>query len=250
MLKHYAFFLTILVVILVITAGISYEKSLQPVATIPQNTATQLAQTITVLRPSFMTADYIDNFTKGTPLQGHGYDFIKAEELSGIGADYLLAIAIHESGWGTNYYSRVYHQIFSWGIWDRGATSEAYYSSITGCLVGEYQVINGSKVWKDGVPVKIKKLYLTKGASYYSGETLSAINKYYASDSSWASAVIDIHSKIVEKLPEDVRAKQWIMGSKIMNGNLPSPDYYTTDYWSKPVTREELAVILWRIQNK
>jgi hypothetical protein len=96
----------------------------------------------------------------------------------------------------------------------------------------------------------MKKLYLTKGASYYSGETLSAINKYYASDGSWADAVIDIHSKIVEKLPEDIRAKQWIMGSKIMNGNLPSPNYYTSDYWSKPVTREELAVILWRIQNK
>jgi beta-N-acetylglucosaminidase len=213
-------------------------------------TATQLAQTITVLRPSFMEAKYLDDFTKGTPLQGHGYDFIKAEELSGIGADYLLAIAIHESGWGTNYYSKVYHQIFSWGVWDRGPTSEAYYSSITGCLVGEYQVINGSKVWKDGVPVKMKKLYLTKGASYYSGETLSAINKYYASDKSWADAVIDIHSKIVENLPEDIRAKQWVMGSKIMNGNLPSPTYYTTDYWTKPITREELAVILWRIQNK
>jgi len=250
MLKYYAFFLTILIVILSITTGIFYEQSLQRVAVMPETTATQLAQTITVLRPSFITAQQIDNYVKGTGLAGYGWAFIKAEQLSGIGADYLLAIAIHESGWGSNYYTKYYHQIFSWGVWDSGVTGEAYYSSIAGCLIGEYQVVNGVRVWKDGVPVKIKKLYLTKGAPYYAGETLSAINKYYASDPNWANAVINIHSKFVQTLPEDVRAKQWVMGAKVMNGNLPSPQYFTSDYWDKPLTREELAIILWRIQNK
>jgi len=211
--------------------------------------STQLASTITVLRPSFVEAKYLDAFTKGTPLQGYGYDFIKAEELSGIGADYLLSIAIHESGWGNNYYTKTYHQIFSWGVWDSGVTGEAYYSSITGCLVGEYQVINGVKTWKDGVPVKIKKLYLTKGGAYYSGETLSAIGKYYASDPNWASSILSIHSKLVNTFPEDIQAKEWAMETGLLKGNLPSPDYVTSDYWTKPITRNDLAIILYRINK-
>ena len=112
MLKYYVFFLTILVVVLSIMTGIFYEQSLQRVAVIPQETATQLAQTITVLSPSFITAQQIDNYVKGTGLAGYGQAFIDAEKASGIGADYLLSIAIHESGWGSNYWWKYWNNCF------------------------------------------------------------------------------------------------------------------------------------------
>jgi len=239
MLKYYVFFLTILVVILSITTGIFYEQSLQHVAVIPSETAVQLAQTITVLRPSFITAQDIDNYVKGTGLAGYGQAFIDAEKASGIGADYLLSIAIHESGWGSNYWWKYWNNCFSWGITDSGPNSEAY------------KVKNMSK--HDAIvyiATQIKKLYLTPGGMYYRGETLSAIGYYYASDTSWANAVINIHSKFAQSLPEDARAKQWVMGAKVMNGDAPAPQYFTSDYWTKPLTREELAIILWRINGK
>jgi len=238
--KFYTFFLTILVMIFAFTTGVFYGQSLQRVAVIqPQETATQLAQTITVLRPSFLTAQQINNYVKGTGLAGYGQAFIDAEKASGIGADYLLSIAIHESGWGSNYWWKYWNNCFSWGITDSGANSEAY------------KVKNMSK--HDAIVYiakQIKKLYLTPGGAYYRGETLAAIGHYYASDKMWANAVLNIHNKFTKTLPEDVKAKQWIMSAKVLNGNLPAPKYFTSDYWKKPLTREELAIILYRIDNK
>jgi hypothetical protein len=79
---------------------------------------------------------------------------------------------------------------------------------------------------------------------------LAAINKYYASDPKWASSVIAIHTSLVKNLPEDVRAKQWIVGTRILTGDMPIPTYFSSDYWTRPLTREELAIILYRINGR
>ena len=206
---------------------------------LPEETAIQLATTITVLRPSFLTAKDIDNFLKSTGLAGYGDAFIEAEKQSGIGADYLVSIACHESGYGTNYWWKYWNNCFSWGITDKGPNSEAYYVK---SLNKTEAIIYIAK--------QIKALYLTKGSTYYKGETLSAIGTYYASDGSWANNVITIHNNFVKTLPEQVLAQEWIMGSRILNGDLPSPVYFTSDYFTRPLTREEISIILWRIQNK
>jgi beta-N-acetylglucosaminidase len=205
---------------------------------IPEKTAIQLAQTITVLRPSFVTSTYLDNFVKGTPLYGYGYAFLKAEEISGIGADYLICISIHETGWGKSSNWTQYNNPASWGITDSGWNSEAYKISK---MTKEQAIV----YWA----TQLKNLYLTKGGTYYSGETLYAINKYYASDTGWASSILSIHSSLVKTFPEDAQAKEWVMETGILKGDLPSPNYFTSDYWTKQISKNDLAVILFRINK-
>jgi len=203
------------------------------------DTAIQLASTITVLRPSFLTAKNIDDYLKGTGLYNYGQAFIDAEKSSGIGADYLVSIAIHESSWGSNDWWKYWNNCLSWGITDSGANNEAYYVK----SLSKHDAI----VYIAG---QIKKLYLTKGGTYYAGETLSAIGKYYASDGSWAANVIAVNTAFAKTFNDTVKAKQWIMGARVLNGDLPEPLYYTADYWTRSLTREELSIILYRINNK
>ena len=211
------------------------EQSVQEVPDI----SIQLAKEITVLRPSYMTAQELDNFVKGTPLYGYGKYFLEAEKKTGIGADILLSIACHESNYGRNSWTKYYNQIFSWGVY--AGKCRRPYNSIKGCIVGEYHGLS----WYEGVPSLIKRLYLTKGGAYYSGETLYAIGVHYAADKYWASGV----ENILEKIPktEVERAKELLVGSKILQPlNIDKGIHQPTDYWRKPLNREELAIILFR----
>lgn len=231
--------LTVVILILSITLGFLIFKFEYEPMKLPEETAIELAKTITVLRPSFIDIKTIDNYVKNAGLYGYGNAFMEAEKQSGIGADYLLAIAIHESGWGSNDWWKSWNNCFSWGITDNGPNSEAY------------KVKNMSKY--DAIVYiakQIKALYLTRGGAYYKGETLSAIGTYYASDGSWASAVISINANFVKTLTEEVKSKQWIMSARILNGDLPVPQYYTSDYFTRPMTREELSIILYRINGR
>ncbi len=233
-----AFNRIIIVLLCLIIGFVAYMKITNPSA-FPDNTSTELAKTITVLRPSFITAQQIESFTKGTGLSGYSGAFLEAERQSGIGADYLISIAIHESGWGSNDWWKSWNNCFSWGITDKGPNSEAYFVKT---LSKSEAIVYITK--------QIKNLYLTKGGTYYKGETLSAIGTYYASDGLWASAVITIHNNLVKTLPEDIQAKQWVMSSRILNGDLPSPVYFTSDYFTRPLTREEVSIILYRINGR
>jgi len=234
--------LCIIICVLIITVTMLVFKieNLSKEVYVPKETAIQLAQSITVLRPSFITAQDIDNYVKGTPLYGIGKYVIEAEKESGIGADYLLAIIIHESGWGRGPWAvEPWHNLFSWGITDSGPNSEAY--KIRDKMTREQAIIY--------VANQLKALYLTKGGAYYRGETLGAIGYYYASDGSWAEGVISIHNEFVATLSEEVRAKEWVMETGILKGDLPSPQYFTSDYWSKQISKNDLAIILFRINK-
>ena len=239
-MKAMILMLTVVILILSITLGFLIFKLEYKSSELPEETAIELAKTITVLRPSFIDAQIINDYFEGTALEGFGEYLINAEKLSGIGADYLLAIMIHESGWGTGpWIKNGYKAYFSWGITDSGPNSEAEKVKNMSIEDGIIYVAN-----------QIKALYLTKGGAYYKGETLSAMGAYYASDGSWASSVISVHTKFASTLDEKIRAKQWAMSSRVLNGDLLVPLYFTSDYFTRPMTREELSIILWRIQNK
>jgi hypothetical protein len=231
-------YVIVFALIITVTMLVFKIENLSKEVYVPKETAVQLAQTITVLRPSFVSSNYLDNFVKGTPLYGYGYAFLKAEEVSGIGADYLLSISIHETGWGKSTNWTQYNNPASWGITDSGWNSEAYKISK---MTKEQAIV----YWA----TQLKSLYLTKGGAYYSGETLYAINKYYASDTNWASSILSIHSKLVNTFPEDAQAKEWIMETGILKGDLPSPNYFTSDYWTKQISKNDLAIILFRINK-
>ena len=238
-MKAMILMLTVVILILSIALGFLIFKLEYKPAELPEETAIELAKTITVLRPSFLDVQIVNNYVKNTGLAGFGNAFMEAERQSGISADYLLAIAIHESGWGSNYWWKYWNNCFSWGITDSGPNSEAYKVK----KMSKYDAI----VY---IAKQIKALYLTKGSAYYKGETLSAIGIYYASDKNWASTVININANFAKTLTEKIKSKQWIMGARILNGDLPSPIYFTSDYFTRPMTREELSIILYRINGR
>ena len=217
--------------------------SKQVLTNVPTDVSVQLAKEISVLRPCYMTSQELDNFVKGTPLYGYGKDFLEAEKKTGIGADILLSIACHESDYGRNYWTKYYNQIFSWGVY--GGKCRRPYNSTKGCIVGEYH----GTVWYEGVPSLIKRLYLTKGGAYYSGETLYAISVHYASDKYWASGV----ERILNAIPktEEEEAKEWAVASKVfkpldVNKGIEEPK----DYWIRPLTKRDFAIILYRLNRK
>ena len=89
--------------------GRTTEKyAVVPVET-PEDTAIQLASQVTVLFPSSFTYVQQIAFTQNTGLAG--VDFIYVERQTGIDALTLMAIAAHESAWGSNNWSKRYNNL-------------------------------------------------------------------------------------------------------------------------------------------
>jgi len=203
------------------------------------DTAIQIAQTTTILRPSFIPVETLRKYLAGTGLDGYASAFIEAEKETGIGADWLVAIAQHESANGTNYWWKRWNNCFSWGITDSGPTQEAKF--IKDNLTKWQAIVYISR--------RFYALYLSENGTYHSGNTLWDIGKYYAHDGSWTRKVLYWHDRIEKFLPEDIRAKEWVMQTGILRGNLSRPKYVTPDYFSQPVNRKTLAIILYRLNR-
>ena len=113
--------------------------------------------------------------------------FYYIEEQYGINGIFVAAIGIHESAWGTSRIAMNKKNLFGYGAYDSNPYNGAYtfenYSEaidlIARVLVKYY--INP----KDTI------IYDNQKASgkYYSGNTLSAVNKRYATDKNWAKGV-------------------------------------------------------------
>ena len=107
-----------------------------------------------------------------------------------------MAIAAHESAWGSNSWSVKYNNVMSWGISDSNPDRSRYDTK----TLNVFYAAQG-----------LKKLYLTESGRYYGGElTLWGVNKYYASDKNWANAVNAILKDLESKLTEEQRMKRWM----------------------------------------
>lgn len=249
--------LLVIVILLVFFLGVEIGsvrfRQVNPQEKPPKKTditiSVELAKETTVLRPSYMTAKELDSFVEGTKLFGIGKYLIQAEDETGIGADILLAIICHETGKGTGYWvNPPYYNLFSWGVYkDKDGVVRCHISfdSFKQCIVGGYR----KSVWVEGVPSRIKRLYLLKSGAYYSGETLYAIGTHYAADGSWYLGV----ERWLAKIPktENQLAKEWAVGSKIFKpfdkAKGISEPY---DYWTRGLSKEDFARILYRLNNR
>ena len=157
------------------------------------DTGIQLASQTTVLFPSTLTYVQQKALEAGTGLAG--VDFIYCERQTGIDAVTLMAIAAHESAWGSNSWSKRYNNVMSWGISDSDP-DRAHYDTKT------QNVLAAAK--------GLKRLYLSENATYYGGDlTLYGVNKYYASDKNWAAGVLAIVKQIEAKLTQEQQMKRW-----------------------------------------
>jgi hypothetical protein len=137
-----------------------------------------------LLRPSGYTADELDAFVRrqGHATSGLAHDgdaFAKAEKDTGVNAQYLLAHAIHESGWGTSSIYKEKHNLFGISAFDRSpGESATTFKDDADCI--------------DYMAHFVKRDYLSPNGRYFEGATLKGMNVHYATDKGWAEKIANI----------------------------------------------------------
>ncbi len=129
----------------------------------PSYSVSQVMQ-LDVSRPSGVTAEELKLVTKGG-LVGLEESFVKAEQDYGVNCLFVMAIASLESANGTICFRP--NNMFGFG--------SSGFSSKAECI--------------DVVSRALANNYLSPSGSLYSGKTISAVNKRYASSSTWDDKV-------------------------------------------------------------
>lgn len=113
--------------------------------------------------------------------------FYYVEQTYGINGIFVAAIGIHESAWGTSKIATNKNNLFGYGAYDMNAYASAY--KYNGYAAGIDMVAR--VLMKNYLNPKGTFLYNDEKATgkYYNGNTLSAVNKKYATDNKWADSV-------------------------------------------------------------
>lgn len=151
-------------------------------ARVPRLTPYRVGGPITLdtdlLSVSGVSAWAIDEYLKATTsLPPLGAAFVTAEQEYGVNARFLLAAALHESGWGTSYISRVKHNLFGYNAYDRDPLRYAStYATYAANIDATARFIEG---W-----------YLTPGGRWWGGQpTLRSMQQFWSSSHSWGVSV-------------------------------------------------------------
>ena len=152
-----------------------------------------LSKNMALNKPSGLTLEQFEKIfenekkdKKGTFKENAKY-FYYVEKVYGINGVFAAAVGIHESGWGTSRIATNKKNLFGYGAYDMNAYASAY----------EY---NGYAAGIDMIARVLMKNYLhPKGTTiyngeiasgkYYNGNTVSGVNKKYATDTNWANSV-------------------------------------------------------------
>ena len=137
-------------------------------------------------QPSGLTADIINKVLDGTPLEGLGDAYIKAEKETGVSALFLLGVSVHESSWGNSDFARERNNIFGYKTYNSDPDKTEWFSSKEECILVVAKCLSENYLLADG--------------KYYNGITLQAVNKRYASDESWYLKVNNVMEVIVAKI--------------------------------------------------
>ena len=161
-------------------ASTVYNKLLFSITGLSNNAHTlQVIQNGDKNPSSIGTCINFDYAVAGSPLNGHGQDFIDAQNQYGVNSQYLMAHAIHESGWGTSQIAHDKHNLFGYHAYDiNPLKSASYFQSFKDSIIFEAYIV--------------RKNYLTPGGAYYNGPTLDGMNVRYATDPDWAEKISNI----------------------------------------------------------
>jgi hypothetical protein len=164
--------------------GVSLFATAQTRADEPPTRNDHFTINTNLLRPSGYTADELNAFVRrqGHASSGLAHDgdaFVKAEKDTGVNAQYLLAHAIHESGWGTSSIYREKHNLFGISAFDRSpGESATTFKDDADCI--------------DYMAHFVKRDYLSPDGKYFNGATLKGMNEKYATDKGWAEKIANI----------------------------------------------------------
>lgn len=124
--------------------------------------------------------------------------FYYIEKQYNINGMFVAAVGIHESAWGTSRIALDKNNLFGYGAYDSNPYNGAYtfddYAEaidlVSRVFVKFYLNPKGTVIY-DGQ---------TANGKYYSGNTLSAVNKKYATDKKWANGVYTHMQYLYNKL--------------------------------------------------
>ena len=162
-----------------------------------------LASSIEINKPSGLTSDEFkkvltDDKDVNKIFQNNSEYFYYIEDEYNINGIFVAAIGIHESAWGTSKLAKNKYNLFWYGAYDsnpyNGAYSFSSYSEsidlIARVLVKYYINPAGTKIYDGQVA----------SGKYYSGNTVSAVNKKYATDTNWGNSVYKYMQYLYGKL--------------------------------------------------
>ena len=179
------------------------EPKKQPATTKKSNGKKGLSFDINLNEPSGFSQEEFkkvltDSKDKNKIFENNSEYFYLIEEEYNINGIFVAAVGIHESGWGTSKLAKSKYNLFGYGAYDSNPYNGAYsFTSYSECIdliarvfVKYYINAPGTKIY-DGQAASGK---------YYSGSTLSAINKKYASDKNWANSVYTYMEYLYNKI--------------------------------------------------
>lgn len=164
----------------------------EPEKTVTETTSESLSYDIALNKPSGFSAEQFkialtDSKDVNKIFQNNSEYFYYIEDEYCINGIFVAAIGIHESAWGTSKIAKNKYNLFGYGAYDsnpyNGAYSFSSYSEsidlIARVLVKYYINPPGTKIYDGQVA----------SGKYYSGNTISAVNKKYATDTNWGNSV-------------------------------------------------------------
>jgi beta-N-acetylglucosaminidase len=145
---------------------------------------------INLKKPANITAsDIVDFFNRrspNSPLKNFAQDFIDAQNKYGVNAQYLVAHAIWETGWGGSDLRNYKHNLYGYGAYDVCPFTCGYYFPSGSASI-------------DKVAYQVRRDYLEPtGAYYYAdyGPTLVGMNVRYATDQNWKNGIANLMESI------------------------------------------------------
>lgn len=135
-------------------------------------------------KPSNITANDIINFFNSknrgdSPLKLYAQSFIDAQNRYGVNAQYLVAHAIWETGWGGSDLIGYKNNLYGYGAYDSCPFTCGYY----------FQSVIDS-IFRVAYQVRVD--YLNESGSYYNGPNLVGMNVRYATDQNWKNGIANL----------------------------------------------------------
>jgi hypothetical protein len=158
-----------------------------PSTTIPDaRTVRRLTIDSDLRQPSGLSAWAIDAYLRSqSALPALGASFKAAEARYHVNARYLIALAMHESGYGRSWLARHHYNLFGWHAYDRNPAAYAtQFRSYANAI--------------DYVAGQIAKDYLAPGGRYYGGAPTLRGMRHYASDPLWGPRIASIANTIAQ----------------------------------------------------
>ncbi len=195
----------------------------KPVATNYQYMDIRYPSEVTAAEINKYIDAYIAKTGKQSVLVGQGQLLIDTATRAGINQLVFAAMAIHESGYGTNSLALRKHNLFSVAAYESAKYDSAYtFLNVEGAL--QYQ----ADFLRDG--------YLNpnswKHKGYYLGDANGGLNYYYASDKLWGKKIADHMQKIHPFSPEEYTGVD-IMNYQRFGAGLP---YLYDDFGNMGIT--------------